>query len=110
MIQHYARSAEGEHGRDDSETEDHWNTASVLLESLKTEELLDRNLSLQNLLILLHHQHQHISPGITIGTQARQRGGEALGSGENHPIVSVTILGRTDQHFRPDSGTCHPNM
>lgn len=56
MIQHYARSAESEHGRDESDTEDHWNTASVLMGSLKTEELLDNKLSLQNLLIRLYHE------------------------------------------------------
>ncbi len=56
MIQHYARTAEDEHGRDEGETEDHWNTASILLSSLKKEELLDQNLSLQNLLIRLYHE------------------------------------------------------
>lgn len=56
MIQHYARTAEDEFGRDETETDDHWNTASVLLGSLKTEELLDRNLSLQDLLIRLYHE------------------------------------------------------
>lgn len=56
MIQHYARSAESEHSRDTQDTEDHWNTASILLGSLKTEELLDKNLSLQNLLIRLYHE------------------------------------------------------
>lgn len=56
MIQHYARSAVSEHGRDESETDDHWNTASILLGSLNEEELLDQNLSLQNLLIRLYHE------------------------------------------------------
>lgn len=56
MIQHYARSAEDEHSRDEADTEDHWNTASILLGSLKSEELLDKNLSLQNLLIRLYHE------------------------------------------------------
>lgn len=56
MIQHFARSAVGEHRRDQEETEDHWNTASILLGSLKKSELLDRNLSLQNLLIRLYHE------------------------------------------------------
>lgn len=56
MIQHYARSAEGEHSRDEVATEDHWNTASVLLGSLKPSEMLDKNLSLQNLLIRLYHE------------------------------------------------------
>lgn len=56
MIQHYARNTEDELGRDEDETEDHWNTASVMLGSLKEEELLDPNLSLQNLLIRLYHE------------------------------------------------------
>ena len=56
MIQHYARTAEDEFSRDETETDDHWNTASVLLGSLKEEELLDRNLSLQDLLIRLYHE------------------------------------------------------
>jgi len=56
MIQHYARNSEDEHSRELDETEDHWNTASILLASLKTSELLDKNLSLQNLLIRLYHE------------------------------------------------------
>jgi len=56
MIQHYARTAEDEQARDDVETEDHWNTAAILLGSLKSSELLDNSLSLQNLLIRLYHE------------------------------------------------------
>lgn len=56
MIQHYARSSEDEFSRDEDETKDHWNTASIMLESLKTKELLDQNLSLQNLLMRLYHE------------------------------------------------------
>lgn len=57
MIQHYARNTEDELDRDEDETKDHWNTASVLLGSLKQQELLDQNLSLQNLLIRLYHEN-----------------------------------------------------
>ena len=56
MIQHYARNTEDEQDRNEDETKNHWNTASVLLGSLKQEELLDQNLSLQNLLIRLYHE------------------------------------------------------
>ena len=56
MIQHYARNTESEYVRDEDETYDHWNTASVLLSSLKSEEMLDQNLSLQNLLVRLYHE------------------------------------------------------
>lgn len=56
MIQHYARNTEDEQGRDELETEEDWNTATILLGSLKPEELLDQNLSLQNLLIRLYHE------------------------------------------------------
>ncbi len=56
MIQHYARPARDEFERNDMETKDHWNTASILLGSLKPSELLDKNLSLQDLLIRLYHE------------------------------------------------------
>lgn len=56
MIQHYARNTEAEYSRDEETTENNWNTASVLLNTLKTSELLDVNLSLQDLLIRLYHE------------------------------------------------------
>lgn len=56
MIQYYARSTEEEYNREEETTIDDWNTASVLLASLKSSELLDDNLSLQNLLIRLYHE------------------------------------------------------
>ncbi|MBL4603026.1 MAG: Hsp33 family molecular chaperone HslO [Emcibacteraceae bacterium] len=56
MIQHYARTAEDEQNRDETETKDHWNTASIFLASLKTSELLDPTLSLQDLLMRLYHE------------------------------------------------------
>lgn len=56
MIQHYARNTEDEMLRDDDDTKDHWNSASIMLGSLKSSELLDNSLSLQNLLIRLYHE------------------------------------------------------
>ncbi|MBT5187835.1 MAG: molecular chaperone Hsp33 [Kordiimonadaceae bacterium] len=56
MIQHYARNTEDEKGREEDQTADDWKTAEVMLGSLKTSELLDRGLSLQNLLIRLYHE------------------------------------------------------
>lgn len=56
MIQHYARNTEEEILRDEGDTKEHWNTASILLGSLKQAELLDNSLSLQNLLIRLYHE------------------------------------------------------
>jgi molecular chaperone Hsp33 len=70
MIQYYARNTEDELGRDEVETKDDWNTASIMLSSLKNQELLDHNLSLQNLLMRLYHEsgvrifdHTHIKAG-----------------------------------------------
>lgn len=55
MIQHYARNTEAEYSREEQATQDNWNTASILLGSLKPSELLDVNLSLQDLLLRLYH-------------------------------------------------------
>ncbi|MCK5424767.1 MAG: Hsp33 family molecular chaperone HslO [Emcibacter sp.] len=54
MIQHLARNTADEI-KDDSQKEDHWTTASILLSSIKTSELLDNGLSLQDLLLRLYH-------------------------------------------------------
>jgi len=56
MIQHYARSAEGEYVRDETKTKEDWNNSSILLNTIKKVELLDKKLSLQNLLIRLYHE------------------------------------------------------
>ena len=56
MIQHYARSAEGEYVRDETKTKEDWNNSSILLSTIKKVELLDKKLSLQNLLIRLYHE------------------------------------------------------
>lgn len=56
MIQHYARSSTDEFERQEETTTDDWNNASIMLGSLKTSELLDDGLTLQNLLIRLYHE------------------------------------------------------
>ena len=56
MIQHYARSAEGEYVRDETKTKEDWNNSSILLSTIKKVELLDKKLSLQNLLIRLYNE------------------------------------------------------
>lgn len=56
IIQHYARNSESETKREIDITEDNWNTAKILLSSLKSSELLDEGLSLQDLLIRLYHE------------------------------------------------------
>lgn len=55
MIQHLARNTE-ENPQEETETRDHWNTATILLSSVKTAELLDQHLSLQDLLLRLYHE------------------------------------------------------
>ena len=56
MIQHLARNTELELTRDKDNTADNWDIASILLSSLKSSELLDENISLQQLLIRLYHE------------------------------------------------------
>ncbi|MCJ9430099.1 Hsp33 family molecular chaperone HslO [Kordiimonas marina] len=56
MVQHLAR---GEAGRErilDRETKEHWNRASTLMHSVKTEELLDPQLDLDQLLFRLFNE------------------------------------------------------
>ncbi len=55
MIQHLARNTT-EEALDDSQRQDHWNTACILLSSIKKSELLDQSLSLQDLLLRLYHE------------------------------------------------------
>ena len=55
MIQHLAQSSEAE-GSDEKLQLDQWNTAEILLDSLKDEELLDKELSLQDILFRLYHE------------------------------------------------------
>ncbi|WP_339864023.1 Hsp33 family molecular chaperone HslO [Paremcibacter congregatus] len=58
MIQHLARNTQAEAARvhESDDAEDQWNTASILLGSVKSEELLDTTLSLQDLLLRLFHE------------------------------------------------------
>jgi len=58
IIQHLARNS-AQQKQDDTEEsrqQDDWNTATVLLSSVKDEELLDKRLSLQDLLMRLYHE------------------------------------------------------
>jgi len=75
MIQHYARSSGQEFTRDEETTKDDWNTAEILLGSLKSQELLDDALPLQDILIRLFHQsgvrifdHTNLKPGCRCST------------------------------------------
>lgn len=58
MIQHLARSSSAEKNapRAEEDTKDQWNTAKILLSSVRAAELLDRELSLQELLRRLYHE------------------------------------------------------
>jgi len=56
MIQHLAQAADHK-SPDDPQTQDHWNSATILLSSVKTAELLDKKLSLQDLLLRLYHEN-----------------------------------------------------
>ncbi|MFC3052209.1 Hsp33 family molecular chaperone HslO [Kordiimonas pumila] len=56
MVQHLAR---GETGRErilDRETQEQWDRASILMSSVKTEELLDPQMDLDQLLFRLYHE------------------------------------------------------
>ena len=55
MIQHLARGSTAE-APEESQTQDHWSTATILLSSVKDAELLDSKLSLQDLLLRLYHE------------------------------------------------------
>ncbi|VAV92118.1 hypothetical protein MNBD_ALPHA01-811 [hydrothermal vent metagenome] len=52
MIQHLAGDTENT----PQDSQDQWNTASILLSTLKPSELLNRRLSLQDLLVRLYHE------------------------------------------------------
>ncbi len=56
MIQHLAQNTQSEMTRDDEKQKDDWNTATILLSTLKPEELLDSALSLQDVLFRLFHE------------------------------------------------------
>jgi len=56
MVQHLARGEEGKERILDRDTEEQWNRASVLMHSVKEEELLDPQLDLDNLLYRLFNE------------------------------------------------------
>ncbi len=56
MVQHLARGEEGRERILDRDTEEQWNRASVLMHSVKEEELLDPQLDLDNLLYRLFNE------------------------------------------------------
>ncbi len=55
MVQHLARGEEGRERILDRETQEQWDRASILMRSVKTEELLDPQLDLDQLLYRLYH-------------------------------------------------------
>ena len=58
MIQHLAQNTQSEMAstRDDEKQKDDWNTATILLSTVKPEELLDSGLALQDVLLRLFHE------------------------------------------------------
>ncbi|MCF8475262.1 MAG: Hsp33 family molecular chaperone HslO [Emcibacter sp.] len=58
MIQHLARNTTDEKDSETTEDQqqDQWNHASIMLSSIKNEELLNKELSLQDLLFRLYHE------------------------------------------------------
>ncbi len=56
MVQHLARGEEGQERILDRDTEEQWNRASVLMHSVKEDELLDPQLDLDRLLFRLYNE------------------------------------------------------
>ncbi|PCJ33243.1 MAG: hypothetical protein COA93_08180 [Alphaproteobacteria bacterium] len=58
MIQHLAQNTQSDlaSAHDDEKQKDDWNTATILLSTLRPEELLDSRLALQDLLMRLFHE------------------------------------------------------
>ena len=56
MVQHLARGEVGQERILDRETQEHWDRASILMSSVKAEELLDPQLDLDQLLVRLYHE------------------------------------------------------
>lgn len=56
MVQHLARGEEGQERLLDRETQEHWDRASVLMHSVKPDELLDPQLDLDTLLYRLYNE------------------------------------------------------
>jgi len=56
MVQHLARGETGQKRILDRETQEHWDRASILMASVKANELLDPSLDLDQLLLRLYHE------------------------------------------------------
>lgn len=56
MVQHLARGEEGQERLLEASGDDEWERARILMESVKTEELLDPTLTLDALLFRLYHE------------------------------------------------------
>ena len=56
MVQHLARGEEGQERLLDRETQEHWDRASVLMHSVKSDELLDPQLDLDTVLYRLYNE------------------------------------------------------
>ncbi|UTW58877.1 Hsp33 family molecular chaperone HslO [Kordiimonas sp. SCSIO 12603] len=56
MVQHLARGEVGQERILDRETQEHWDRASILMSSVKSEELLDPQLDLDQLLYRLYNE------------------------------------------------------
>lgn len=56
MVQHLARGEEGQERILDRETQEHWERASILMHSVKQDELLDPQLNLDQLLYRLYNE------------------------------------------------------
>lgn len=56
MVQHLARGEEGQERNLDDDQDDAWNRASILMNSVKDEELADPTIDLDQLLLRLYHE------------------------------------------------------
>lgn len=56
MVQHLSRGEEGQERILDRETQEEWDRASILMTSVKAEELIDPQLDLDQLLFRLYHE------------------------------------------------------
>ncbi|MBL4802609.1 MAG: Hsp33 family molecular chaperone HslO [Emcibacter sp.] len=82
MIQHLARGT-SEEVPEENQTEDQWNTATILLASVKPEELLDAKLSLQDLLLRLYHDS-----GVRVFTTTEMHTGCRCSEKKLHTVLS----------------------
>ena len=56
MVQHLARGEEGQERNLDDDQDDAWNRASILMKTVKDEELTDPTIDLDQLLLRLYHE------------------------------------------------------